>query len=115
MDKYPNQMLQIWIIKLTGHKFKSTTIHIIGNSLNLSVAAPFIRASFKYEIITKNKEDQKIISGTPLDLSIYNNNPEKFLKDSETILNKITLENLGRNMSMLETNLLKLKHNLSTI
>ncbi len=64
--------------KLTGHKFKSTNYSYYRKFFNLSVAAPFIRASFKYEIITKNKEDQKIISGTPLDLSIYNNNPESF-------------------------------------
>ncbi len=61
---------------------------------------------------------QKIISGTTLltlkPFTIIN--PRiSFLQNSETILNKITLENLGRNNVNARNELIKIKNNLSTI
>lgn len=111
---------------LTDIILESVTIHVVKierigcgfgfepRSLNLSVAAPFVRSAKQYQIVTKTPgENASILTkGEPLNLSKYKNNPELFLQNADEILQKITIENLGRNNHSARNEILDIRKQL---
>lgn len=110
-------------VNIKIEKFK---IFFIGPeaSMNLSVAAPFMRAErmlegvMNYEINVNDIKRQGVLK--PVDRIIadirkeYWEQPTKFLRDAPDILERLNLQNLGRQLSNedFRNQLLKLKNNL---
>lgn len=90
------------------------TIEIIntGGQINLSVAAPFSRNCKNVKIIAENHIIHSGNTSDPIDLSIYQADPEKFITDYETIYKKIVMQTLGKRNDDLRNKLLDLQKNL---
>jgi hypothetical protein len=112
-----------------GIQFSTLTMYFISTdpnnqSMDLSVAAPFIRRADQYETKIYNvtatgllELDEKNSSNTytRLNLSDYADDPIKFNSNAERILDQIRLENSGRTQEQLRNlhdSLIKLQKNL---
>jgi len=101
---------------INGRQFNSMTIYFEQTSsyggMNLTVSAPFTRNCYKVRIEVGNTTLAEGSTSNIIDLDIYQNNPELFLKESEQILKTIVLQNMGKVNTNLRNSLLELQKNL---
>jgi hypothetical protein len=99
--------------KLNGKEFSAVDVHFYntGGQMNLSVSAPFTRKT-KYNIFVDGKPLSSGSSLQQIDVSVYNNEPQKFVDEAETLLQQIVMQNLGRANNELRNDLLNLQQNL---
>ena len=94
--------------------FSRVEVHYIetGGRINLSVAAPFIRNT-DYKVYNGNRLISNGSSTENIDFQIYHNELDKFLQDSDSIISKLAVQNLGASENKeLKTQILKLQKNL---
>lgn len=100
--------------KLDGFHFSSVTVHFIntGGQMNLTVSAPFTRNCKNFELFVDNVSLSSGSSLIDIDLSIYFNNLDKFLSESDELFKQIVIKNLGKRNESLRNQLLDLQKNL---
>lgn len=108
----PNEV-QVTDNQLRGRQFNSVGVYFIntGGAINMSCAAPYTRKT-DYHLYIDGKSFSAGSSKNPIALSVYMNNPEKFLTEAESLLQKITIQNMGAGNIPLRNELLDLQKNL---
>ena len=98
---------------LNGREFSHVDVHFYntGGNMNLSVSAPFTRKT-EYRIFVSEKVFTDGSSTKVIDLSPYENNPDKFIAEAEDLLKQIIMQNVGKTNNGLRNDLLELQKNL---
>lgn len=98
---------------LSEREFSNVEMHFVktGGSMDLSVVAPFTRKT-SYTIY---KDGDILSTGSTaklFDLTEYYDNPQKFIDDSEKLLQQVTISTMGKPNIPLRNSILNLQENL---